>query len=184
MSRDQILKEQGQAALGACVGQQIHRDNKLFAECAEAKKPLSRRESLKAQIAAEEASEREHEARRLSLSQVYAGIHAGFVGQISTLQDAVYSWNQHQGFWDNDQYEFGTKIALIHSELSEALEADRKQIASDEHIPQFTGVEAELAGAIIRILDLAGSRRARLAEAVIAKLQFNLTRPHRHNKLY
>lgn len=183
MSRDQILKEQGQAAKGACVGQ-IHCGSNLSKGTPLVEKPTSRRDSIKKQIAAEEAAEREHEARRLSLSQVYAGIHAGFVGQLSTLQDAVFSWNQHQGFWDNGQDQFGTKIALIHSELSEALEADRKQIAADEHIPQFTGVEAELADAVIRILDLAGARRIRLAEAVIAKLQFNLTRPHRHNKQY
>ena len=71
----------------------------------------------------------------------------------------------------------------MHSELSEALEADRKGLTSD-HIPEFSGIEEELADCMIRILDFAGHHDLRLAEAFTAKLQYNLTRPYKHGKAY
>lgn len=86
-----------------------------------------------------------------------------------------------QGFWESDNT--GEKIALMHSELSEALEADRKNLDA-EHIPGFTGVEEELADVIIRILDFAGHHQLRLGEAISAKIVYNLTRPFKHGKAY
>ena len=87
-----------------------------------------------------------------------------------------------QGFWDSANT--GEKIALMHSELSEMLEADRKGIESSEHIPDFSGVEEELADLIIRGLDFAGRHNLRLGEALLAKMAFNLTRPFKHGKKY
>ena len=78
----------------------------------------------------------------------------------------------------------GELICLMHSELSEALEADRKNITSDDKIPDFTGVEAELADTIIRIFDFAGFHQLRLAEALVAKMHVNLERPFKHGKAY
>ena len=74
----------------------------------------------------------------------------------------------------------GMKIALIHSEVSEALEAIRKNIKADDHIPEFTGLEAELADAVIRILHLAYQNNARLGEAVEAKMAYNSKREFKH----
>lgn len=51
-------------------------------------------------------------------------------------------------------YVIGTKIALIHSEISEALEAYRTD-AVDDKIP-MPGITAELIDAVIRIGDLLG----------------------------
>ena len=93
----------------------------------------------------------------------------------------ISNWNARQGFWDCDNT--GEKIALMHSELSEALEADRKNLPSD-HIAGFSGIEEELADCMIRILDFAGHHDLRLSEALTAKLQFNLTRPYKHGKGY
>ncbi len=70
---------------------------------------------------------------------------------------------------------FGERIALCHSELSEALEGDRKSLMSD-HIPGFTMVEEELADTLIRIFDLARSKRLHLGEAFTAKCKYNLSR--------
>ena len=70
----------------------------------------------------------------------------------------------------------GEIIALIHSELSEGLEAARKDLPSD-HIAGFSGLEEELADAIIRICDFAEAANLRLGEALVAKLHFNLGRP-------
>jgi len=67
------------------------------------------------------------------------------------------------------------KIALIHSELSEALEADRKGLM-DGHLPDRPGIEVELADALIRICDLAGALDLDLAGAVVAKLHYNQSR--------
>ena len=73
------------------------------------------------------------------------------------------------------QRNFGEMIALIHSEISEALEAARKDLMSD-HIPEFTGVEEELADTLIRIFDLAGAAQLRLGEAFVAKMKYNANR--------
>lgn len=103
------------------------------------------------------------------------------IGAFAPLQNDIAAWNEHQGFWACDNT--GEKIALMHSELSEALEADRKNLPS-EKIPGFTGVEEELADCVIRILDFAGHHELRLAEAIAAKLQHNLSRPFKHGKAY
>ena len=100
---------------------------------------------------------------------------------LETQATLISQFMQAQGFWESDNT--GEKIALMHSELSEALEADRKNLDA-EHIPGFTGVEEELADVIIRILDFAGHHQLRLGEAISAKIAYNLTRPFKHGKVY
>lgn len=74
----------------------------------------------------------------------------------------------------------GEILALMHSELSEALESLRAGCPPDDKIPEFKGVEAELADVIIRIMDISAARGWRVGEAVAAKIQYNETWPHRH----
>ena len=97
------------------------------------------------------------------------------------LGAAINRWMNHQGFWTSSN--FGEKIALVHSELSEALEANRKSLMSD-HCPELTGEAEELADAVIRILDLAAQRDINLVEAIAVKMEYNLTRPYKHGKAY
>lgn len=101
---------------------------------------------------------------------------------IEQLQASIYNWNAYQGFWADDNT--GSKIALMHSELSEALEADRKDLPSEVLPEGFSGVEEELADCIIRILDFAGRHDLDLAGALYHKLHFNLSRPYRHEKKF
>jgi len=75
----------------------------------------------------------------------------------------------------------GLKLALAMGELSETLEAVRKNIGPDEHIPEFTAEEAEIADVIIRLMNYATDRKLRLAEAIVAKNEFNRNRPD-HSK--
>ena len=74
--------------------------------------------------------------------------------------------------WHDTPREDGTMIALIHSELSEALEGLRKGRA-DEHLPHRLNAEVELADAIIRIMDFAGQKGFDIGGAVIEKLEYN-----------
>lgn len=69
----------------------------------------------------------------------------------------------------------GTKLALIHTEVSEAVEGHRKSLPDDK-LPHRSMFEVELADAMIRILDLAGGLNVDLAGAVVDKLAFNATR--------
>lgn len=85
------------------------------------------------------------------------------------------------GFWESDT-DTRVKICLMHSELSEALEAIRHGNPPDDHIPEFSGVEAEFADVIIRIMDTAKQNGFRVAEAVLAKMEYNASRPKLHGK--
>lgn len=70
---------------------------------------------------------------------------------------------------------FASKLCLIHSEISEAMEGDRKN-AMDDKLPHRPAREVELADAVIRIFDLAGGYGLDIGGAIMEKLQFNARR--------
>ena len=70
---------------------------------------------------------------------------------------------------------FGEVVALMHSELSEALEADRKDLMDDK-LPHRPGTEVEFADCLIRIFDTAAARGLDVAGAAIEKNRFNRDR--------
>lgn len=83
------------------------------------------------------------------------------------------------GWWPTEVREnpmvVSNKLALIHSEISEALEGDRKGLMDDK-LPHRPSIEVELADAMIRIFDLAGFLHLDLDGALHEKMQYNKTR--------
>lgn len=106
-----------------------------------------------------------------------------FISSFITLSNRIHQMAQEKGFWEGDRNQ-GEIIALMHSELSEALEAIRHGNPPDDKIPEFSGAEAELADCIIRIMDMAPAYGWRIAEAIIAKVQYNASRPYKHGKAF
>lgn len=70
---------------------------------------------------------------------------------------------------------FAQKLCLIHSEVSEAMEGDRKGLMDDK-LPHRPMAEVELADVVIRVFDLAGGKGFDLAGAIVEKLAYNAQR--------
>jgi NTP pyrophosphatase (non-canonical NTP hydrolase) len=91
-----------------------------------------------------------------------------------------------KGWWDDPNRNVGELLALIHSEVSEALEVYRvkgkdslnENWLGDKGKPE--GFTVELADVIIRIADFCGEFGLDLEESLTAKLAYNRTRPYRH----
>lgn len=108
-----------------------------------------------------------------------------------------------KGFWDEPR-ETGTLLMLMVSELSEALEADRKNKHADlsafdyrkedrecpEHFQQDfqelikDSFEDEIADVFIRLLDFIGQRNIDIERHIELKMEYNLTRAYKHGKAY
>lgn len=106
------------------------------------------------------------------------------------LQGEIFINARNKGFYGDPNQELdltkvnkGERIALMHSELSEALEGVRKDL-KDEHLPQFTSETVELADCVIRILDHCEAFGLSLIDAILAKHDFNTTREYMHGKKF
>jgi NTP pyrophosphatase (non-canonical NTP hydrolase) len=69
----------------------------------------------------------------------------------------------------------GELLCLIHSEISEAMEGERKNLMDDK-LQHRRMAEVELVDALIRIFDYAGAFNYDLQGAYRDKMQFNSTR--------
>lgn len=94
---------------------------------------------------------------------------------INIAVDFCHNQAREMGWWDNPR-ETGTLLALVHSEISEALEGDRKN-KMDDHLPDRKAFEVEIADAVIRLMDISGYYELDLGGAIRDKLAYNLNRP-------
>lgn len=82
-----------------------------------------------------------------------------------------------------NHYIVGTKVALIHAEVSEAMECVRENDwlpRIDEETGKPEGFAIEMADAVIRIMDTMESLGLSLEQAIRIKMEYNRSRPHKH----
>ena len=132
---------------------------------------------------------------------------------LNEMRDAAYQNAKNKGFHEG-QPDIPKALCLIHSEVSEALEADRegkhvleyhysaRQLVDGEHAhdidPEDEAEEFkhafqnsikntfadELADVLIRVGDLCGALGIDIEAHVAAKMRYNQMREHKHGKSY
>jgi len=139
---------------------------------------------------------------------------------IKNLQEDIHSTNVEKGFWDNNlkiesiededfrnavkQAFRGQRLALVTSEISEALEVIRKRdvklisnsvkaVIEDADGEYFVktfedfvkdSYQDEIADSVIRLLDIAGGEGIDLEWHILQKLRYNKTRAKMHGKRF
>jgi len=83
---------------------------------------------------------------------------------------------REKGWWEKERND-GELIALMHSELSEALEAMREHSKKED-------IAEELADCCIRIFDYCGAKDINLEKTLLKKIEYNKSRPYRHGKKF
>lgn len=124
-----------------------------------------------------------------------------FPSSLNALAAAINKDNVKKGFYEKPK-NIGEMLCLIHSEVSEALEADRKNKYTVCNMQALNGwvmdtdflenykkkvkgtFEEEMADIFIRLLDLCAYKQIDLEQHVLAKIRYNLHREKYHGKKY
>lgn len=143
---------------------------------------------------------RDEEKATASLVYAEAVLAAGGVSDSSaksllTMQREVFAWAVEKG-WESDKQTFGDECALLHSEISEALEAFRDYHDLQGHYEEDgilkvadrtdycghkpLGVPSEFADVLIRLLHYAERHGIDLEREYEAKMVYNRVRAYRH----
>jgi NTP pyrophosphatase (non-canonical NTP hydrolase) len=104
---------------------------------------------------------------------------------LDALAATLHEIAKEKGFWDGEYShdKIGNKLALVHSEVTEVLEAIRKSQGSEK-------VVEEIADVIIRLLDVYAAMRNEeqilhsLDEILELKVNKNKERPRLHGNLF
>lgn len=121
---------------------------------------------------------------------------------MNKLAREIHEISISKGFWDKER-NMGELLMLCVSELSEALEADRKGRSTvnnafefidksanlEEFCSRFRGCikdtfEDEIADTIIRLLDLCAAKNIDIETHIRLKIEYNKTRERLHGKKY
>ena len=101
---------------------------------------------------------------------------------LQDIADRCYQIAEDKGWHKSkDQINIPERLALIHSEVSEALEdyRDGHMVTGlDNHKP--IGFPTELGDIVIRVFDLCGELDINIEEELLTKMAYNETRPYRH----
>ena len=104
---------------------------------------------------------------------------------LDALAAILHETAREKGFWDGEYNhdKIGNKLALVHSEVTEVLEAIRKNQGSEK-------VVEEIADVIIRLLDVYAAMQNKemisdsLDEILEKKININKDRPRLHGNLF
>lgn len=127
---------------------------------------------------------------------------------VNAMVKEVHETAKSKGWWDGDERPISEVVVLAHSELSEAIEAARDGLPavcfldkdtkrmlpnsetdlllrkgiSPSEVSRYKpeGIAIELADCVIRIMDYFGYQGWDLEAAILLKVAYNKTRPHKH----
>jgi NTP pyrophosphatase (non-canonical NTP hydrolase) len=122
------------------------------------------------------------------------------MNKLNELAKQFHERAKAKGFWDEPR-ETGTLLMLMVSELSEALEADRKNkhcnwpyfVFDENNGNEFKEAfennikdtfEDEIADVFIRLLDFIGQRNIDIEKHIELKMKYNQLRAYKHGKAY
>jgi NTP pyrophosphatase (non-canonical NTP hydrolase) len=121
---------------------------------------------------------------------------ANYADLFNDFGDEIYDICERKGFWEepftsDNLLTIPAKLDLVHDELCEAQRVHRERYDDTEEDPisgmtemQEEDFAEELGDAVIRILDLARAYDLDIGAAIVAKVEKNATRPHKHGKRY
>jgi NTP pyrophosphatase (non-canonical NTP hydrolase) len=104
-----------------------------------------------------------------------------FINEFYCHAEIAHENAENKGFW-SEEYTPERMFDLVQDEIREAKEGLAAGNPPDKHCPDFNSVEVEMADVIIYIMNMARHYKWRVAEALVAKMAYNLSRPYKHGK--